>query len=318
MDTLIERQKTIIHIPKEFLREDPPIPKSAKIELTSRCNYKCQYCAITTRNGKKPQDMDWGLFKKIAGELKRVGVQEIGLFYIGESFTNPELLIRAIQFLKTELEIPYVFLTSNASLASAPVVEACMKARLNSLKWSCNASDPEQFSSLMGVPAFNFEKAKENIKAAWELRAKFGYNIKLYASSVKYSGEQVEKMQPFLKEHILPYVDYHYWLPLYSGGGQVIAKERELGMQPIAGNPGRLDDPADPIPCWTLFTAAHILYDGRVTACCLDGTGNWVMGDLKYSSFPDVWSSQAFRELRRAHLKGDILGTKCEKCVMGE
>lgn len=311
-----DKLKPIIHIPKECLSITPPVPKSVKIELTSRCNYKCQYCAISFRNGEPTRDMDWGLFTHITREMKSLGVEEIGVFYIGESFTNPKLLVKSILYLKDELEIPYVFLTSNASLAKPINVEACMKAGLDSLKWSCNAADNEQFEQLMEVNSALFAVAKDNIRLAKEIRDKGKYKTKLYASSILYTPEQPRRAFDLLQNNILPYVDEHYWLPLYSAGGQAREKETELGFQPIAGNTGRLDDPSEPIPCWTLFTASHILVDGRMTACCLDGTGNWVMGDLKTQSFMECWHSESFKELRRAHLNKDIRGTKCEKCAM--
>lgn len=317
-----ERLKPITHIPEERLTVTPPCPKSVKIELTSRCNYKCQYCAISFRDGQPAKDMDWDLFVKITSEMKWLGVQEIGVFYIGESFVSPGLLVKAVEFLKQDLKIPYVFLTSNASLASPIAVNCCMDSGLDSLKWSCNAADDEQFEQLMGVPSKMFEMAKENIKRTWEFREekrkKYPWyeGIKLYASSILYNKEQLNRMAPFLQKHVLPYVDEHYWLPLYTAGGQARSIETQLGMQPIAGNTGRLDDPSDPIPCWTLFTAAHILVDGRMTACCLDGVGNWVMGDLKTQSFMEAWHSKDFQDLRKAHLEKNIIGTKCAKCIL--
>lgn len=191
-----------------------------------------------------------------------------------------------------------------------------MAAGLDSLKWSCNAADDEQFTKLMGASPRLFEVAKQNIRLAKERRDSGGYQTKLYASSILYDNQQPAKMESLLVNHIRPYVDEHYWLPLYTAGGQASEKEKELGMQPIAGNTGRLDDPSEPIPCWTLFTASHILVDGRMTACCLDGIGNWVMGDLKKNAFMECWHSKDFQDLRKAHLQKNIIGTKCEKCAM--
>ena len=311
-----EHLKPITHIPDECLLVTPPVPKSVKIELVSHCNYKCQYCAITFRNGNPVKDMDWELFKRITKEMRELGVQEIGVFYIGESFTNPQLLVKSIKYLKDELKTPYVFLTSNASLARYEVVEQCMEAGLDSLKWSCNAADEEQFEKLMGMDRKLFDLAKYNIKVAKEIRDKGCYQTKLYASSILYDNEQPKKAYDFLTQHVIPYVDEHYWLPLYTAGGQAKEKEAELGMQPIAGNTGRLDDPAEPIPCWTLFTASHIRSDGTMTACCLDGIGNWEMGDLTKNTFMECWHSEDFKKLRQAHLDNNIIGTKCEKCAM--
>ncbi len=313
--SIISHLKGITNIPESHLKENPPCPPSVKIELTSKCNYKCKFCAYTTRESYIPKDMDWSLFKRITEEMRNEGVREIGLFYIGESFMNPSLLIRAVKYLKKKLKIPYVFLTANASLARYNVVHLLMEHGLDSLKWSCNAADRTQFEEILGAPSQLLDEALKNIKQAHEIRAKYNYKTGLYASSVKYDDDQPALMKPIL-EHILPYVDEHYWLPLYTAGGMNTQKEKDLSMQPVAGNPGRLDAMVDPIPCWTLFTAAHILVDGRMTACCLDGTGKWVVGDLKRQGFMQTWNSERFKKLRKAHLNKSIKNTLCAECVM--
>jgi MoaA/NifB/PqqE/SkfB family radical SAM enzyme len=259
--------------------------------------------------------MDMGLFRTIADQIKEAGVEEVGLFLIGEPFMNFPLILKALKYLK-EIGIPYVFLTSNASLALPKQVRELMEAGLDSLKWSCNVADDAQFSEIIDVPLKFFECAQENIKSAWEIREENGYTTKLYASSIKYDEAQTERMLPLLKSSILPYVDEFYWLPLYTMGGKAIDREAGAGLRPTAGNTGRLDNPVAPIPCWTLFTAGHILTDGRMTACCADGSGFWTVGDLNKQTFMQAWHSEEFQKLRQAHIDKNISGTKCEKCAM--
>lgn len=137
--------------------------------------------------------MDFDLFKRVTREMRDAGVQEIGVFYLGESFMNPQLLVDCISYLKQEIEIPYVFLTSNASMAFPEAVEECMKSGLDSLKWSCNAADEDQFEQIMGVAKRLFYASLENIQAAWTIRNNGGYKTGLYASSIRYDGEQQKK-----------------------------------------------------------------------------------------------------------------------------
>ena len=151
MLTITERIDNITKIPRRYLRAVAPAPKSVKIEISPRCNYRCGFCAVRTREVQPKWDMDFGLFKRITCEMRDAGVQEIGVFYLGESFMNPRLLVDCIYYLKHELAIPYVFLTSNASMAFPEAVEECMKAGLDSLKWSVNAADEKQFQTIMGV-----------------------------------------------------------------------------------------------------------------------------------------------------------------------
>lgn len=315
MATITDRIDSITFIPPERLRAAPPAPRSVKIEVSPRCNYRCGFCALRTREVQPKWDMDLGLFRRITREMREAGVEEVGVFYLGESFMNPRLLVDCIAWLKQELAMPYVFLTSNASMAFPEAVEECMKAGLDSLKWSVNAADEAQFESVMGVAGKLFRRALENIASAWDIRRRGGYRTGLYASSIKYDGAQHGKMEALLAQKVRPFVDQHYWLPLYSMGAFATTREAELGYRPTAGNQGRLGALRTPLPCWSAFTEGHVTAEGKLSACCFDATANWTMGDLNRESFMDAWNAAPFVALRAAHLRRDVRGTVCEQCV---
>ena len=315
MTGITQRIDATTRIPPAWLRPDPPAPRSVKIEISPRCNYRCGFCALRTREKQPKWDMDFGLFKRITREMRDAGVEEIGVFYLGESFMNPRLLVDCIDWLKREVGMPYVFLTSNASMSFPEAVEECMKAGLDSLKWSVNAADEAQFERIMGVSGRLFGHALDNIRAAWEVRARGGYRTGLYASSILYDGEQRERMAQLLAVSVEPYVDQHYWLPLYSMGAFATQREEELGYRPTAGNQGRIGALREPLPCWSAFTEGHVTAEGKLSACCFDATANWTMGDLNGQSFMEAWHSQAFLRLREAHLRRDVRGSVCEECV---
>ena len=305
----------ITKIQPEYMHSVLPAPKSVKIELTGRCNYRCGFCALRTRESQPTEDMDVELFQRIAMEMREAGVEELGMFYLGESFMNPDLLVNAIYFAKHKAKFPYVFLTTNGSLATPDRVEACFQAGLDSLKFSVNAADDDQFKSVMGVKPRLYHDAFTNIKAAKAIRDAKQYKCGLYASSIKYDGEQQRKMVELLAEHVIPYVDQHYWLPLYSMGSIATDREKELGYRPTAGNQGRLEAMRDPLPCWSAFTEGHVRADGGLSLCCFDSDGRFVVGDLTKQSFMEAWNSPEFQRIRAAHLKKDVSGTVCEECV---
>lgn len=315
MKTITDRIDATTRIPPRHLKAAPPAPRSVKIEVSPRCNYRCGFCALRTREVQPKWDMDFNLFKRITREMRDAGVEEIGVFYLGESFMNPRLLVDCITWLKRDIGMPYVFLTSNASMAFPEAVGECMKAGLDSLKWSVNAADEAQFEKIMGVAPRLFRRALGNIQAAWEVRQRGGHKTGLYASSIRYDGEQQQKMERLLAARVAPYVDQHYWLPLYSMGAFATRREEELGYRPTAGNQGRVGALREPLPCWSAFTEGHVTAEGRLSACCFDATANWTMGDLNRQSFMEAWNSAAFVKLREAHLKKDVAGTVCESCV---
>jgi MoaA/NifB/PqqE/SkfB family radical SAM enzyme len=315
MKSITERIDGTTRIPPSHLKAAPPAPRSVKIEISPRCNYRCGFCALRTREVQPKWDMDFDLFKRITREMRDAGVVEVGVFYLGESFMNPKLLVDCIAYLKRELAMPYVFLTSNASMAFPEAVEACMRAGLDSLKWSINAADEEQFEEVMGVAGKLFHRALENVQSAWEVRRRGGYATGLYASSIRYDGAQFARMEALLNERVRPWVDQHYWLPLYSMGSFATQREEDLGYRPTAGNQGRLGALRDPLPCWSAFTEGHVTAEGKLSACCFDATANWTMGDLTKLSFMEAWNSPPFVALRAAHLKKDVRGTVCENCI---
>lgn len=301
-------------MPDEYKKTILPAPVSVKIELSPRCNFRCEFCSLSDRVKQPTEDMDFDTFKRLANELKEVGVQEVGVFYIGESLINPDLTEKAILYLK-KIGIPYVFLTSNGSMAHPHIVERMMEAGLDSLKWSVNSGDEKQFAFVTAVSPKLFNTITKNIKNAWELRKEKGYKIVLSASSIAYDEEQRTKMEPYLKEHIIPYVDKHYWLPLYEiDAFNTSKKKRCLEGKPTGPQP-RLETWREPLPCWRLFTVSHIRADGKLPVCCFDGEGNFSAGNVMNSSFMSVWNSPTFQKFRDAHLKGDVRGLPCESCV---
>ena len=313
---ITDRIDAITHIQPEYMQAKPPCPKSVKIELTGRCNYRCGFCALRMREDQPlpKDDMNLEFFKKITGDMFDSGVEEIGLFYLGESLMAPKLTVDAIRYLK-ELGMPYVFLTTNGSLASERVIHALMDAGLDSLKFSINAADFEQFEDVMGVKSKLYKQALKNLRQAYEIRNRCKYKTKVYASSIKYDGEQQERMESLIKEHVEPYVDESYYLPLYSMGSVATEREAELGYRPTAGNQGRLGGLVAPLPCWSLMTEGHVRANGEVSLCCFDASGRFRVGDLHKDSWMTVWHNEAFTDIRKAHLAEDLSGTVCAECV---
>jgi MoaA/NifB/PqqE/SkfB family radical SAM enzyme len=290
----------------------PPCPRSVKIELTGRCNFACTYCARSMEL-RDQRDMDWGLYTRLTRELRQAGVEELGLFYLGESFLLP-WLDRAIRHAKREVGFPYVFLTTNGSLATAERVRACMAAGLDSLKFSLNYADAEQFTSVARVKRALFAQILANVRDARRVRDEGRHACGLYASYIAYDGVQGDRMKAVIAD-VAPYLDEIYALPLYSQANLVGGREARRGWSVRAGNPGRLAAMRDPIPCWALFTEARVTWDGKLSACCFDHDGRFIMGDLTAQSFMEAWHSADFRALREAHLRGDVRGTACERCV---
>ena len=306
--TITGRIDAITQISPEYRGFFLPAPRSVKIELTATCNYRCRFCVKSIR--ADTGEMDRAFYSRVIREMRDAGVEELGVFYIGESFTC-RWLHEAIREAK-DVGFPYVFLTTNGAAAEPEKVAKCMKAGLDSLKFSLNFTDAGQLKEVAQVSGRNFQKAIEHLKAARAIRDANGYKCGIYASSIAFDGEQGEKMRAVV-DQIRPFVDEHYWLPLYGMSGA----SKKAGWVPKQGNPGRLDAMRDPLPCWAVFTESHVTHDGKLAACCFgDGLdGGLIMADLNDVGFMEGWNSTRFQSLRQAHLNRDVRGTPCESCA---
>jgi MoaA/NifB/PqqE/SkfB family radical SAM enzyme len=308
-DTITSRIDAITKIAPQYRGTVLPAPKSCKWELNQACNYGCSFCVRSVRkNDTKVVSRQF--YSRVLRELKEFGVEELGLFYINEPF-SVKWLPDAIREAKA-VGFEYVFITTNGSIANPNMVERCMQAGLDSLKFSINFYDAAQFHEVTGVKSRLYDDAIANLKTARQIRALGNYKTKLYASSIAFDGEQGEKMQAIVDD-IRPHVDEFYWLPLYGMGGAA----KEAGWKPQPGNPGRLAAMRDPLPCWSVYTEMHLTADGKMSACCF-GHGvddSMVMADLNEVSVRDGWNSDKYQALRAAHLRKDVSGTPCETCA---
>lgn len=316
MNTITDRIDRITLLTDAYRSPAPPAPRSVKIELTARCDFQCFFCASSMRLREKA-DIEPAFFRRVLREMRGLGVEEIGLFYLGESFLC-RWLPDAVRFAKQDCGYPYVFLTTNGRMASPERVRECMEAGLDSLKFSFNFSGPEQFHEVTGVREEDYAKVEANLRAARRVRdeveAATGHRCGLYASSIRYDDVQLQRMEEAVAR-IVPFVDEHYWLPLYGQAGLTAGAK---GTVPTAGNQGRIGALRKPLPCWSLFTEGHITYDGRLSACCFDHDGRFDMGDLNRESFMEAWHGARFRALRGANLAEDVRGTVCEQCIAYE
>jgi pyruvate-formate lyase-activating enzyme len=291
------------HIPAERLVPRPPFPDAIKIEVTSRCNYRCSYCATGARL-RPVGDMDRDFLFRILKEAKSIGVREIGLFLLGESFLLKQLP-EYIRYAKEQAGIEYVYLTTNGSLCTPQRLEAVIAAGLDSLKFSVNAATREKYAEMHGVDCL--ERVMGNIRWLGERRKQPGFRMKTSVSSI-FIEEDREELER-LREEVLRHVEEFYYLPYYNQAGHVKSPKG------VVGNPGRLGNPVPPIPCWGLFNSAKISWNGWLTACYFDHDNRFEIADLNTVSLMEAWHHPKFVELRRQHLEKDLSESLCAECL---
>ena len=70
------------------------------------------------------------------------------------------------------------------------------------------------------------------------------------------------------------------------------------------------------VPCWALFNAAKITWDGWLTACCFDHDTKFEIADLHTTSLLAAWHHPKFIEMRKYHItKENIKNSFCAECL---
>ena len=126
-------------------------------------------------------------------------------------------LPEAVDFAKNVACYPYLFLTTNGTMATPPKVDACMRAGLDSLKFSFNYADAGQFESIAQVKGKLFADIETNLRAARTIRDQVyretGHRCGLYASYIEYDGEQGKRMARAIICSC-PFMDCHSVTPI--------------------------------------------------------------------------------------------------------
>jgi radical SAM protein with 4Fe4S-binding SPASM domain len=69
--------------------------------------------------------------------------------------------------------------------------------------------------------------------------------------------------------------------------------------------------------CWRLWHSTVITWDGLVVPCCFDKDATHRMGDLKKTSFAELWKGPAYANFRAAVLRSRSEIDICSNCTEG-
>ena len=69
--------------------------------------------------------------------------------------------------------------------------------------------------------------------------------------------------------------------------------------------------------CWKMWNSCVITWDGIVVPCCFDKDADHRLGNLKDTTFEEVWTSDVYQNFRQQILKGRSSIDICNNCTEG-
>lgn len=288
---------------------EAPFPTNAIIELTNACNHACVFCksAVQTR---KASYLDIGVYRKFVEQAVPLGLTELGLYATGEPFMakNLEKFISVAK----NAGVHRVYLSTNGALASLERVKASVDAGLDSIKFSINAANVQDYAMVHGHN--DFEKVLKNVKDIFNWKKINGIPLEMLGSCIR-----IPSLPNLFKEHDLVfgmYLDEVDYLDSHSQGGQ--AFDIPLPKSELSGvfNFYKSIPDGDNInPCSNLWDRYHLTAEGFLSACCVDYDLNLVFGDMKNGELQNHWNGEIMKKLRVSHLESDLKETLCNQCL---
>ncbi|MEM0096831.1 MAG: radical SAM protein [Candidatus Bathyarchaeia archaeon] len=186
-------------------------PEALQIEVTNKCNFKCQMCIRRVWNAK-PLDMDMALYRKIAktsfSELKR-----LILYGFGEPFIHPqfiEMLRLARENLPKDGEI---IISTNGSLITTQTACKIMKVGVDSVSFSVDTVNEAKLSRLR--EGSDFGLIVDNIGKLAKIRNKAVREFRLGLETVIVEDNFLElpKLVEFAADRNIDYIFVSHVMP---------------------------------------------------------------------------------------------------------
>ncbi|MFC1667541.1 radical SAM/SPASM domain-containing protein [Candidatus Omnitrophota bacterium] len=273
-------------------------PPHVDIELTNLCNLSCVFCQTTSMKRQKGM-MSMETFKKVIEQCRKIGVDSAKLSFWGESTLHKQF-VDMLRYAKEHSSL-ILYLNTNANRMTPAISRALVEVGLDRLTISMDGITKETYETLR--KGGNFEEVMENINVLLETK-------KERNSILPYITLQIIKTTKNIHE-VPRFIDY--W------------KERvdrisvtNIGIttrEEILSFSTRGENKVVRKPCEQLWQRLCVFWDGRITICCGDYEGYFVIGHIDKDSLKDLWHGKELANLRKRHKMLDFHGLVCEKCT---
>ena len=319
---------------RDVAAEHPPV--CLYLETTNRCNLLCTTCPRTYEELEPPADMSWELFTSIVDQVPQL--TRAVLHGVGEPMLVKNLP-RMVRYLKDRGV--YVLFNTNGTVLNERNGRALIKAGLDELRVSLDASNAKSFREIRGKNYFT--RILRNVRAFRELQEREGHGKPLVSAWLTGLKETVEELPAFVRVAAEIGVKEVYLQRLVFFDQEAIGKARpdqalyeqmtrddarylreaealahELGISfsasGAASEPGmslkQTGDHAHWSLCRRPWTLMYITANGRALPCCIApfsqrGYEHYTLGDATQQTLRDIWNGPAYQSFRAALLSSE-------------
>lgn len=319
-----------------------PLPDELYVEVTNRCNSRCQTCIYTFMPPEPPHDVTLDEFRMLVDQVPHL--RRVVLHGVGEPLLNPDLAAM-IAHLKARPESPHVLFNSNAILLTPEWQEALNWSSLDEYRISTDAAHAELYARIRGVDAFDRMVANVAAFAKRIEEAGRGPRLSLWFTAMH---ENLAELPDLVRlAHRLGIGEVYVQRLVYYGRGlareeqsvhramraaeeawlaeaEALARQMGIVLQASGATTPRdsLTSPdGDPRPwakCRRPTSLMYISANGNLLPCCFSPftTRDYpglILGNAFETPLVDIWNGAAYRQFRSA-LQSDTPWECCDRC----
>ncbi len=287
------------------------MPLSVSAELTNICNLKCPECLSGSGKMTRPRGfMEIELFTRVMKELGPY-LYNVNLYFQGEPMLHPLFY----SFIRNSLTTHSV-LSTNGHYLSAENSEKVVKSGLGKLIISIDGMDQETYTAYRKNGSS--ETVIDGIRNVTDARKRFGSPLKIEIQFLvnRFNEHQIPQVKELAKRvkatlslksmQIINREDIGSWLPLTGKFRRYKMKDGEYTIKNSL-----------PDRCARLWFNPVITWEGKVIPCCFDKDAEYVMGDLNFDTFREIWEGPKYRIFRKSILSGRHMIEICGNCTSG-
>jgi len=292
------------------------LPVTVSMEPTTACNLRCPECpsglrAFTRDTGNLKSDF----FRKTLEELHR-DLTYLIFYFQGEPYINPQFLEMVNHAHQKGI---YTITSTNGHFLNNENARKTVESGLDRLIISVDGTTQETYEQyrIAGKLESVLQGARNVVRWKKELRSKSPHIIFQFLV-VRPNEHQIPDIYQLAKEIGVDEVklktaqvyDYEHGNPL------IPTLDQYARYRPTPDGRWEVKHALDN-HCWKLWHACVITWDGIVVPCCFDKDALHRLGDLKKSTFPELWQGELYQNFRRSLLRGRDQIDICTNCTEG-
>jgi MoaA/NifB/PqqE/SkfB family radical SAM enzyme len=324
------------------------LPRELYVEVTNRCNSRCQACVRTFDRQEPLRDMRPSEFQAIVDQFPVLN--RVVLHGIGEPLLNADLAAM-IRYLKDRHPAVSVLFNSNAVLLDEGWQQALIDVGLDEYRVSIDAANAATYARIRGIDAYeavigNVRRFAHALRdgvpgghprlSFWltAMRENLGELPALVDLAAEIGVPEVYVQRLVLHDHGLARAEHSLYGQLRAQEEAALAEAaaraeahgllfRASGLiSPRESLRGQEDREGEPVKPWAAchrpWTLTYITANGNVLPCCISpfSTSDYpglILGNVFQAPFAQIWNGERY-VARRAALHTAHPLHPCELC----